>query len=74
MKEKMMNGFLVFATKLQSQRHVSAIKNGFTTLMPIIIVGSFCTLFSNIVCNTTPGYVSVANIPGMAWLVLTKAM
>ena len=74
MKEKIMNGFLIFATKLQSQRHVSAIKNGFTTLMPIIIVGSFCTLFSNIVCNTTPGYVSVANIPGMSWLGSLKPM
>lgn len=68
MKEKLMNGFLTFATALQSQRHISAIKNGFTTLLPIIIVGSFCTLFSNIVCNTTPGYVSVANIPGLGFL------
>lgn len=74
MKEKLMNGFLIFATKLQSQRHVSAIKNGFTTLLPIIIVGSFCTLFSSIVCNTTPGYVSVANIPGMSWLGGLKPM
>lgn len=74
MKEKLMNGLLTFATKLQQQRHMSAIKNGFTTLLPIIIVGSFCTLFSNIVCNTTPGYVSVANIPGMSWLGVLKPM
>ncbi len=68
MKEKLMNGFLTFATTLQSQRHISAIKNGFTTLLPIIIVGSFCTLFSNVVCNTTPGMVSLANIPGLGFL------
>lgn len=74
MKEKLMNGLLTFATKLQQQRHMSAIKNGFTTLLPIIIVGSFCTLFSNIVCNTTPGYVSVANIPGMSWLGVLKPL
>ncbi len=68
MKDKMMNGFLLFATKIQGQRHISAIKNGFTNLMPIIIVGSVCTLLSNVVCNTTEGYVSLANLPGMAWL------
>lgn len=68
MKDKMMNGFLMFATKIQGQRHINAIKNGFTNLMPIIIVGSLCTLLSNVVCNTTEGYVSLANLPGMAWL------
>lgn len=68
MKDKMMNGFLMFATKIQGQRHINAIKNGFTNLMPIIIVGSICTLLSNVVCNTTEGYVSLANLPGMAWL------
>ncbi len=68
MKDKMMNGFLMFATKIQGQRHINAIKNGFTNLMPLIIVGSLCTLLSNVVCNTTEGYVSLANLPGMAWL------
>lgn len=68
MKDKMMNGFLMFATKIQGQRHINAIKNGFTNLMPIIIVGSVCTLISNVVCNTTEGYVSLANLPGMSWL------
>lgn len=68
MKDKLMNGFLMFATKIQGQRHINAIKNGFTNLMPIIIVGSVCTLISNVVCNTTEGYVSLANIPGMSWL------
>ena len=28
MKDKMMNGFLMFATKIQGQRHINAIKNG----------------------------------------------
>lgn len=74
MNESLMNGFLTVATKLQSQRHLSAIKNGFTTLLPIIIVGSFCTLFSSIVCNTTPGYLSVANIPGLGFLGNLKPM
>lgn len=67
-KENMMNAFLGFATKIQGQRHINAIKNGFTNLMPVIIVGSVCVLLSNVVCNTTEGYVSVANLPGMSWL------
>ena len=74
MKDNLMNGFLMFAMKLQQQRHISAIKDGFTTMLPIIIVGSFCTLFSNIICNTTPGYVSVANIPGLGFLGKLKPM
>ena len=68
MKDKMMNTFLEFATKIQGQRHINAIKNGFTNLMPVIIVGSVCVLLSNVVCNTAEGYVSVANLPGMSWL------
>ena len=68
MKEKFMNGLLSVAAKLSTQRHLSAIRNSFSQLLPVIITGSFCTLMSNIVCNTTPGYVSVANLPGMSWL------
>lgn len=74
MKEKFSNGMLIVATKLQSQRHFSAIKNGFTTLLPIIIVGSFCTLFSNVICNTTEGYFSLANVPGLSFLGNLKPM
>lgn len=68
MKEKLMNGLMGFAMFLQNQKHFRAIKNAFSALLPIIIVGSFCTLFSNVVCNTTPGYFSLANVPGMSWL------
>ena len=68
MKEKLMNGLMGFAMFLQNQKHFRAIKNAFSSLLPIIIVGSFCTLFSNVVCNTTPGYFSLANVPGMSWL------
>ena len=68
MKEKIMNGFMGFAMFLQNQRHFRAIKNAFSSLLPIIIVGSFCTLFSNVVCSTAPGYFSLANVPGFSWL------
>ena len=68
MKDKLMDGLLNFAGALQANRFMSAIKNGFTDLMPVIITGSFCTLISNVVLSVNPGYLSVANIPGMAWL------
>ena len=35
---------LTFASKVSSQKHMCAIKNAFTSLMPVIITGSFCTL------------------------------
>lgn len=68
MNEKFTNALLTVATKIGSNRYLAAIRNAFTDLMPLIIIGSFCTLFSNVVCNTTEGYLSIANIPGMAWL------
>ncbi|NCB32906.1 MAG: PTS sugar transporter subunit IIC [Erysipelotrichia bacterium] len=68
MKDKIINILLTLATKMQSQRYFAAIKNAFSDLMPIIIAGSFCTLFQNAVCSVSKGFVSVANIPGMSWL------
>jgi len=68
MKEKIMNGLLNVAGVMQSQRHLAAIKNAFMSLLPIIIVGSFCTLFSNVICSTIPGYFSLANVPGLSFL------
>ena len=67
MNEKFMNVMLTVAAKIGNNRYLAAIRDAFTDLMPIIIVGSFCTLFSNVVCNTTPGYMSLANVPGLSW-------
>lgn len=68
MNEKFMDAMLTVASKVSNNRLLSCIRNAFTDLMPVIIIGSFCTLFSNVVCNTTPGYMSLANVPGLAWL------
>lgn len=59
---------LIVASKISNQRHMTAIKNAFTALLPIIITGAFCTLFSNVVCSTTTTGISLAKLPGMAWL------
>ena len=35
MVEKLMNGMLTFAAKLSNQRHLGAIRNAFTMLLPV---------------------------------------
>lgn len=70
MKEKLMDSLLKVSTKIQNQKYMTAIKNGFTIMLPLIIIGSFCTLFTNVICSTKEGALSLANIPGMDWLAL----
>ena len=59
---------LIFASKVSSQKHMCAIKNAFTSLMPVIITGSFCTLITNVVCATEGNGISLGKLPGMHWL------
>lgn len=66
--DKLTEKLLIVASKISNQRHMSAIKNAFTALLPIIITGAFCTLFSNVVCSTTTTGISLAKLPGMSWL------
>lgn len=72
MKDKIMNAFLKVATFLSTQKYLAAIKNGFAGMTGMVIIGSFCTLIANVVCNDSPGYVSIANLPGMSWLSVLK--
>jgi PTS system cellobiose-specific IIC component len=59
---------LTIADKIANQKHMSAIKNAFTALMPVIITGSFCTLIINVVCATEGNGISLGKLPGMQWL------
>lgn len=68
MSEKLTEVLLKVASKISGQRHMTAIKNAFTSLLPIIITGAFCTLFSNVVCSTTTTGISLAKIEMFAWL------
>lgn len=61
---------LTFASKVSSQKHMCAIKNAFTSLMPVIITGSFCTLITNVVCATEGNGISLGKLPGMHWLAI----
>ena len=68
MKERLLNLVLRLAKKLQTQRHMVSIRNAFSTMLPIIIAGAFCTLILNVVVSTTSTGISLAKLPGMAWL------
>ena len=59
---------LVTANKIATQKHMCAIKNAFTALIPVIITGSFCTLITNVVCATEGNGISLGKLPGMQWL------
>ena len=59
---------LMVANKISNQKHMYAIKTAFTTLMPVIITGAFCTLVVNVVCSTTTDGISLAKVGGFAWL------
>lgn len=59
---------LVAANKIATQKHMCAIKNAFTALIPVIITGSFCTLIMNVVCATEGNGISIGKLPGMHWL------
>lgn len=74
MKDKMMNGLLGVASALQTNRYMVAIKNAFTALLPIIIAGAFFTLILNVGLSTTTTGLSIAKIPGMAWLSVFEPM
>lgn len=51
-----MNGFIAFmekyfvpiASKIGSQRHLVAIRDGFVTIMPLMILGSMSVLINNL--------------------------
>ena len=59
---------LIVAGKISNEKHMASIKNAFYTLMPVILTGAFCTLITNVVCSTTTNGISLAKVPGMAWL------
>lgn len=54
-----------FAYKINSYKYITAIKNTFTQLLPIVITGAFATLFSNMVFDSTNG---LAQFGWLSWL------
>lgn len=50
-QEKLIDALGSFATTFNSYRYIRAIKSAFITLMPVIIVGAFSVLISNMVLD-----------------------
>lgn len=74
--EKSKNGFIdkfsAIAGKIGSQRHLAAIRDGFVTMMPLLIVGSLVTLINNIPIaaegDKTMLKQVLADIPALSWI------
>ncbi|RTO04998.1 hypothetical protein EKN68_07170, partial [Enterobacter hormaechei] len=56
-QEKLIDALGSFATTFNSYRYIQAIKSAFITLMPVIIVGAFSVLISNMVLDPKNGLV-----------------
>ena len=65
MIDKLSGKMSVFAGKLYSNKYLMTIKDSFTSVIPLIIVGSIGTLFSSIVCSASTG---LAQFQGFEWL------
>ena len=53
--DKLMNKMNTIAYKVSSNKYLFAIREAFVSNMPLIITGSFATLFSSVLCSTTSG-------------------
>ena len=40
-----------FATAITTQRHISALRDGMTATMPLLLIGSIFMLISKLFCN-----------------------
>ncbi len=62
LQEKLIDSLGSFATKFNSYRYIMAIKHAFITLMPVIIVGAFSVLISNMVLDPKNGLASFQSL------------
>jgi PTS system IIC component len=68
-QEKLIDSLGSFATKFNSYRYIMAIKSSFITLMPVIIVGAFSVLISNMVLDPKNG---LASFQALSFLAVLK--
>lgn len=65
LQDRLIDALGSFATRFNSYRYIMAIKASFITLMPVIIVGAFSVLISNMVLDAKNG---LASFPALAFL------
>ena len=65
----LINAFSMIASKIGNQRHLAAIRDGFITLMPLLIVGSLVTLINNFpLGDTTLRWKYLEETPLLKWI------
>jgi PTS system cellobiose-specific IIC component len=69
LQDRLIDSLGSFATRFNSYRYIMAIKASFITLMPVIIVGAFSVLISNMVLDAKNG---LASFPALAFLAQLK--
>ena len=52
---KIEDGLLLLAEKIDENKYLGSIKNGFTDFVPFIVVGSFGTLLNSLIANPKTG-------------------
>ncbi|HGK4108330.1 TPA: PTS sugar transporter subunit IIC [Klebsiella pneumoniae] len=68
LQDKLIDALGRFATTFNSYRYIMAIKSAFITLMPVIIVGAFSVLISNMVLDPKNGLASFSSLSFLAAL------
>lgn len=63
----MEKSFMPVASKIGSQRHLMAIRDGFVAIMPLILAGSFAVLLNNTLLNWVPFFEFLRGINGNVW-------
>ncbi len=65
--EFMENHFVPIAGKIGSQRHLVAVRDGFVSIMPLILAGSVAVLLNNTLLNWIPALNILRGINGNVW-------
>lgn len=68
MFEKFSEKLLSVSEKLMKIKVLTAIRNSFATLLPLIIGGSVASLLNNVLCSTSDNAFSLAKVNGFEWL------
>lgn len=66
LQDRLIDSLGSFATRFNSYRYIMAIKASFITLMPVIIVGAFSVLISNMVFDAKNGLASFESLAFLA--------
>ena len=64
--DKFSDNLIGIAEKVDDNKYLSAIKKSFTIFLPFVVIGSFASLFANIICSTDVGLAKF--IPALASL------